>query len=340
MKIVVRGANWIGDAVMTIPALRRLRQIFDGAEITLYTRSWAEGIFRDAGFIDRIITINAGGNSAKELFREAGTLRKERFDLSILFPNSFESALVSRLANIPRRFGYSKEGRRLLLSDPIRIPEWKNDRHEIFYYLHLVAAVEKSFFGSVELNEAEPQFELDISSERKNKARNLLKNNGVDLDKKLVVFVPGSTNSRAKRWGAKNYAELSSLFQSELGIKVLLIGAADELDVSKKIAEHCDVKPVILTGQTDLSESAAILSLADLLVSNDTGPAHISAAVGAKTIVIFGPTNPKTTLPWGSEMIRVDVDCSPCMLRDCPIDHRCMTRITPEMVFEKAVSML
>ena len=122
--------------------------------------------------------------------------------------------------------------------------------------------------------------------------------------------------------------------------EVILIGDRSELDVSIEVVEKSIIKPVNLTGKTSLAESTAVLSLCDLLVSNDTGPAHISAALGTKTIVIFGPTNPKTTHPIGAEIIRKEVDCSPCMLRDCPIDHRCLTRISADEIFEKCEKLL
>ncbi|MET0751910.1 MAG: glycosyltransferase family 9 protein, partial [Pyrinomonadaceae bacterium] len=148
MKILVRGTNWIGDAVMTIPALRELRRIFPGAEISLHTRSWARGIFQDAEFIDEILTFETENSKIKIVLEQSNILKDENFDLAVLFPNSLESALIARLAKIPKRFGYAKDGRSFLLSDAVEIPEWKNERHEVFYYLNLVAEIEKSYFGT------------------------------------------------------------------------------------------------------------------------------------------------------------------------------------------------
>jgi heptosyltransferase-2 len=125
-----------------------------------------------------------------------------------------------------------------------------------------------------------------------------------------------------------------------LNTNVILVGTKDELDVSKEVFEKAEKKLIILTGKTSLAEAVAILSEIDMLISNDMGLAHIAPAVGTKTIVIFGPTNEKTTQPIGSEIIRKPVECAPCMLRDCPIDHRCMTRISADEVFEKAISIL
>ncbi len=340
MKILVRGTNWIGDAVMTIPALRELRRIFPGAEISLHTRSWARGIFQDAEFIDEILTFETTKPKIKIVLEQSNILKEKNFDLAVLFPNSLESALIARLAKIPRRFGYAKDGRSFLLSDAVEIPEWKRERHEVFYYLNLVAEIEKSYFSAQTVLENEPRVDLNVSEERRIEVRKILEENGVDLSKKTVALGVGSTNSRAKRWQAESYAKLNDRLQNDLNANVVLVGTKDELDVSNEVFEKAGKKPVILTGKTNLAQAVAILSEIDLLVSNDMGLAHIAPAVGTQTIVIFGPTNGKTTQPIGSEIIRKPVECSPCMLRDCPIDHRCMTRISADEVFEKAKEIL
>lgn len=336
----MRGTNWVGDAVMTIPAIRELRRIFPAARITLYTRTWAEGIFRDAALFDEILTFDKSRSKIKDTLSQAKELRKHNFDLAVLFPNSFETALVAKMANIPRRFGYAKEGRSFLLTDSVEIPSWKNERHEVFYYLNLAAEIEREYFDRETVFENEPRIDLKVSGERRAAARKFLEKSGVDLSKKTVALGVGSTNSRAKRWHAESYAKLNDLLQTELNANVVLVGARDEAEVSSEVFAKSEKKPIILTGKTNLAEAVAILSEVDLLVSNDMGLAHIAPATGTKTLVIFGPTNEKTTQPIGSEIIRKNVECAPCMLRDCPIDHRCMTRISAEEVFEKVKIIL
>ena len=339
MKILVRGTNWVGDAVMTIPALRELRRIFPDAQITLHTRSWAEGIFRDAEFIDQILTFDKTKSKIKDALAQAKELRKHEFDLAVLFPNSFETALVAKLARAARRFGYAKESRSFLLTNAVEIPVWKNERHEVFYYLNLVAEIEKQYFGTATTLENPPKTDLAVSDERRRAARAFLEESGVDFLKQTVALGVGSTNSRAKRWSPASYARLNDLLQTESGVNVVLVGAKDEVEVAAEVYEKSVEKPIVLTGTTNLAEAVGVLAEIDLLVSNDMGLAHIAPAVGTATIVIFGPTNEKTTRPVGSEIIRNPVDCAPCMLRDCPIDHRCMTRISPEEVFERAKSI-
>ena len=336
MKILVRGTNWIGDAVMTIPALRELRRVFPSAKITLYTRSWARGIFEDADFIDEILTFEKTDSKIKDVLAQAKFIKRGNYDLAVLFPNSFESALVAKLGVIPKRFGYAKDKRAFLLTDAVPVPAWKNERHEVFYYLNLVAEIEKGIVGTETVLKNNPHFELAVSDERKISARKFLSENGIDSTKLIVAFGVGSTNSRAKRWHAESYAKLNDKLQNELNAEVILVGAKDELDVANEVFEKSEKKPTILTGKTDLAEATAILSDVDLLVSNDMGLAHIAAVLGTKTLVIFGPTNPKTTRPWNAEIIYKQVECAPCMLRDCPIDHRCMTQISANEVFERA----
>jgi heptosyltransferase-2 len=334
MKIVVRGTNWVGDAVMTIPALRQLRRVFPDSEITLHTRAWASGIFQDADFIDEILPFETENSNFKTVLAQAKILRERKFDLAVVLPNSFQSALVTKLGKAETRIGYATDKRSVLLTDALPVPVWKNERHEIFYYLNIVAEIEKRFFGETKVWEIEPQFDLRVSEKRKVEARGFMEERGVDLSKKTIAFAAGSTNSRAKRWHTESFAELNDRILSELNANVVLIGSVEELDISLEIAEKSKLKPIVLTGKTSLADVTAILSVCDLIVSNDTGPAHISAALGTKTLVIFGPTNPRTTQPWNSEIIYKNVECSPCMLRDCPIDHRCMTRISAEEVFQ------
>ena len=338
MKILVRGTNWIGDAVMSIPALRELRRIFPDSQITLHTRSWDDGLFRDVDFIDELVTFDKHRWKIKDVYDNSQFLRDDKYELAVLLPNSFESALTYFLTRIPRRIGYNKDVRGLLLTDPIAVPEWKNRKHEVFYYLNLVAEVERRVLGRDTVSQAIPNTDLNISDERKNEARRQLTNFGVDLSKKTIALGVGSTNSRAKRWPAERYAEMNDKLQTEMDVNVLLVGSKAEMDVSDEVIKLCLRPPVNLTGATDLAEAVAILSEIDLLISNDMGLAHIAPAVGTRTIAIFGPTNSETTRPFSyhAQVIRKEVECSPCMLRDCPIDHRCMTRISVDEVFEAA----
>jgi heptosyltransferase-2 len=341
-RVVVRGVNWIGDAVMTVPALRELRRVLPAAHITLATRSWAESLFADADFLDDLLIYDRRPRDLRAVARQTREWRRRRFDLALLFQNAFEAALIAATARVPLRMGYATDGRSALLTHALPIPHWRAERHEIFYYLNLVAELERLLYGASSVEEHEPQFSLNISEARKAQAREFLLSQGIGKDEMLVALCPGSTNSRAKRWPAERYAALADRFIAEAGANVLLIGSADELDVSLEVQAKMQHRPVMLTGQTDLAQAVAVLSLADILITNDTGPAHIASALNRPTLVIFGPTDPRTTRPFSpvAEIVRHPPECAPCMLRDCPIDHRCMTAITPDEVFSRAVAMM
>jgi heptosyltransferase-2 len=341
-RVVVRGANWVGDAVMTVPALRELRRLLPRAHVTLATRPWAKDIFDGADFINDLLIIDDKARGVRSFVQQVRQWRARRFDLAVLFPNSIESALVAFTARVPARVGYSTQSRGEFLTHPLDVPAWRSTRHEIYYYLNIVNELERALGGDALSDEREPQFALDVSDARRAGALAILERHGVDLSRPLVALCPGSTNSRAKRWHAERYAALADRLITEAGASVILIGAREELDVTREVLAAMRQKPVVLTGETTLAESTAILSLTSLLVTNDTGPAHLASALGCPALVIFGPTNPLTTRPFApnAEIIRRPPDCAPCMLRDCPIDHRCMTAITVEDVFARCLARL
>jgi heptosyltransferase-2 len=230
----------------------------------------------------------------------------------------------------------------MLLTSAYPLPDWHESRHEVFYYLNIISHLEKELTGTTTSGQQPPDASLTLSDERKAGARNLLHGLGLRDEQLLVALCPGSINSRAKRWPAERFADLADRLIKELDAQVILIGSSAEQDVSAEVERQMKLVPVTLTGKTSLSELVAVLSQADLLITNDTGPAHIAAAVGTPTLVIFGPTNPVTTRPFSdvAEMLRQPPDCAPCMLRDCPIDHRCMTAIASDEVYRRAAAML
>jgi heptosyltransferase II len=338
-RVVVRGTNWVGDSLMTIPALRALRRVLPDAHITLVIRPGTRGIFSDADFIDEILVYDR--KNAFSVVPQVREWKRRHFDLAVLFQNAFEAALIPFLAGVPLRLGYATESRQALLTRPLQLPDWRASRHEVFYYLYLITALEQMLFGRSTVCEAEPDASIQISETRKAQAAEMLRAHGVSEEDAVVAICPGSINSRAKRWPAESYANLADrLIENKR--RVLLIGSKDETDVSEDVTRRMRQQPIVLTGKTTLDQITAVLDRADLIVTNDTGPAHIGAALGRPTIVIFGPTNPLTTRPFAPEavVLRNPPECAPCMLRDCPIDHRCMTAITVDEVFEQSHTLL
>jgi lipopolysaccharide heptosyltransferase II len=338
-RVVVRGTNWVGDSIMTVPALRALRRVLPEAKITLVIRPGTKGIFAEADFVDEALVYDRKG--ALSAIGQVREWRRREFDLAVLFQNAFEAALIPFLAGVPVRLGYATESRQALLTHPLALPDWRSSRHEVFYYLYLITALEQMLFGRSTECEVEPDASIHVSASRKLEAVELLRAHGVSEVDSVVAICPGSINSRAKRWPAESFSALADrLIDSRR--KVLLIGSKDEVNVADDVLRRMRQRPIVLTGKTSLDQITAVLDRADLIVTNDTGPAHIGAALGRPTIVIFGPTNPLTTRPFspGAEVLRHPPDCAPCMLRDCPIDHRCMTAITVDEVFERSHALL
>lgn len=334
-RVVVRIPNWVGDAVMAVPALRNLRDLLPHAHVTVVARPGAADILADADFVDEVLVYDRKGLAS--VWHQIRDWRRRKFALALLFQNAFEAAVIPFVAGVPTRIGYGTERRGFLLTHSLPLPAWKDERHESFYYMNIVAEAERVLTGRSASETAPPRFDLHVSAERKQEALQSLRDQGATVSGPLAVLCPGSVNSRAKRWPAERYAALGDLL-IESGITVVLIGSPGELDVSMQVCASAHHRPIVLTGKTTVGEATAVISIADVLISNDTGPAHLGAALHTPTIVIFGPTNPLTTYPFGdsAELIRRPPDCAPCMLRDCPIDHRCMTAIAPEEVFAHA----
>jgi heptosyltransferase-2 len=341
-RVVVRGTNWVGDSIMTIPALRELRRILPSARITLATRSWSKGLFEDADFVDDIMLTGTRDRSFGTLRREISDWRAGNFDLAVMFTNSFQSAFVANRARIKHRIGYATEKRGFLLTRPVKVPDWHNQSHEVFYYLNIISELESILYGSSQVFDHEPISSLPVGVEKLRTASDVLTALGLPVGKRLVMICPGSTNSRAKRWPSDRFAAVADMVVNRLNAAVIFVGAPDELEVTNEVVSLMKNPAFVLTGKTDISELAPILSLADVVVTNDTGPAHIAAALNRPTVVIFGPTDPVTTRPYSANsiVVREPPDCAPCMLRDCPIDHRCMTRIDPEAVQKIIAGML
>ncbi len=323
---------------MSVPALRELRRLFPQAHITLASPSGTADIFVEADFAD---SVWISERSMLSTFHDAREWRRRRFDLAVLFQNAFAAAATAFMARVPVRIGYDADRRGFLLTKSLSLPDWRSTRHESFYYLNIVAELERNLIGTSSVDTVEPRFDLRVSNERRDEARRILNEAGAQVDKPVAIICPGSINSRAKRWPAERFGAVADRL-IDSGTNVVMIGSPGELDVSKEVAAGATRKPIILTGQTTVAQAVAIISIGDLLLSNDTGPAHIGAALNTPTLVIFGPTNPLTTYPLSAsaEMIRRPPDCAPCMLRDCPIDHRCMTAITPHEVFERAIALM
>jgi lipopolysaccharide heptosyltransferase II len=331
-RIVVRGPNWIGDAVMSEPALSALRRLFPQAELTLLVKPAVAELFKGHPDVSRILVYDDRGQHAglTGKWRLANELRRGRFDLAILFQNAFEAALLAFLAGIPRRYGYATDGRRLLLSDPVPRPGRTVITHQVHYYLEMLRPL------GCEEGAKSPRLVLFREEEAAMAKR--LAESGVGSSESLIGLNPGSTYGGAKRWLPERFAETADRLAGQSGAKVLIVGARGEETLARAIAEKIQARTVVLSGQTSVRELMAAVKRCSVFVTNDTGPMHIAAAFGVPVVAVFGPTDWRTTAPFGAghTLVRQPVDCSPCLLRECPIDHRCMTRVTVDEVYHAA----
>src|SRR5258708_5090590 len=246
-RVVVRVPNWVGDAVMAVPALRELRRILPHAHITLVSRPATADIFIDADFFDEVLVYDRA--SLASTWNQAREWRRRQFDLAFLFQNAFQAAAIAFLARVPTRIGYSTERRGLLLTHSLPLPAWKDERHESFYYLNLVTELETFLSGTPQAEPTKPRFDLRVSDHRKRKAFQLLQEHGARSNAPLTVICPGSINSRAKRWPVERYADLADRL-ADSGSNVALIGSPAELDVSNEVCKHARSRPIVLTGKT------------------------------------------------------------------------------------------
>jgi lipopolysaccharide heptosyltransferase II len=352
-RIIVRGANWIGDAVMTLPALERLRLSFPRSHIALLATPLTTGLFENSPFVDEVLEYRRREDGSRAFVEAVRLMRARRFDLAALFQNAFEAALLAWSGGASSRVGFAAQGRGPLLTHKLRRGLRHRGRHQVHDYLDVVAECERAFLGGnleSRISNLEPQIQnplpsLTASLAQRRAAEALLRRAGVDSNSgPLIALNAGATNSRAKRWPEDRFAALADRLTESLGSRVVFIGAASERDAAGRIIRQMKRRGAVnLAGETDMTELIGALDACDLLISNDTGPAHVAAALGRPTLTIFGPTNEFETAPRGAraEAIRAEgVECARCMLRDCPIDHRCMTRVAPSEVFERALKLL
>lgn len=336
-RVMVRVPNWVGDAVIAVPALRELRRVLGQSHVTFVARPWVAGLFDGEGLADAVIPVEDARGTAsyvKEFIRTIRLVRRERFDLAVLLQNAFGAALLARAGGARFIAGYPTDARRWLLDLAVGFePDYKA-RHQVFYYLNIVARLEQTLVGEshVDFENAFPR--LQATEQQKGRARELLDAVGDSF----VVINPGATNSRAKQWLAERFAETADRLAARDGFRPVIVGTVGDIHTANEVASRMKTPALVLAGKTSIAELKGVLALASLVISNDTGTAHVSAALGVPTVVVFGPTDHTSTRPFSdvAAVVRHQVECSPCMLRDCPIDHRCMTRVEVDQVYHAA----
>jgi len=338
-KIMVRAPNWIGDAVMSLPALEALRAQYLGAEIVVVAKPWVSEIFDHHPAVTRQIVYDAGGEhrGARGLWKLARALRAERFDAAILFQNAFHAAWMALLAGIPVRIGYARDGRRALLTRAIETPPAAAYGHHVYYYLQLLFRA-----GVIPKFEPVEEVRLGVGKAERAWARKHLESLGYHGPRLFVGLSPGASFGPAKRWPLERFADVADRLIGALGADVLIFGSAGERALAEAIAAEMEHTPTIVAGATSLGQLMALFAQCRLIVTNDSGPMHLAAALGVPLVAVFGSTNQRATGPLGAHVrvVKRPVPCSPCGRRECPIDFRCMTGVTVESVHRAALEVV
>ncbi len=326
-RILVFVPNWVGDAVMATPAIAALRRRFPGAKIVALARPYVSGVLSGLADLDEIrglSSLNSGG-SVVSLVSDARALRGEGYDLAVLFTNSFRTAGFALAAGVKARLGYGRDGRSFLLTRRVRPVMKEGDfapRPMIDYYLELVAVVGADI--------SDRKMKLAVDDAETASATEALSRHGFDGGRPLALVNPGAAFGSAKCWPVENFATLADELSAK-GYAVMVITSPRDRAIGEAVERLAKgVKPMIESDIT-LGTMKGIVARSAVLVTNDSGPRHIGAALGAPVVTIMGPTDPRwSATDYEREILLMkDVECAPCMLRTCPKDHRCMTLIEP-----------
>lgn len=334
-KILVRVPNWIGDAVICLPALEALKALYPASAISVLARARTAPLFIEHPSVEEVLLYDKEGrhNGFKGRLKLAKELRKRKFDLAVLFQNAFEAALVALLAGIPERVGYARDLRGSLLTKSLKASGEITKKHQVYYYLNIVEAL-----GAKAPDAPVPV--LYVSEDEERKADELLASLSVDSDRTLIGVAPGASYGPAKRWPAEKFAAVLGKVAEESGALTLIFGGPDDKADASALADKLGGDYIDLAGKTDLRGFIALAGRLSLFLTNDSGPMHITAALGVPTVAIFASTEPKLTGPLGPvvSVASSAVDCRPCFKRECDgRDYECMDDIGVEEVLKEAL---
>ena len=357
-RLIIRAPNPLGDAIMSLPAMAAVRAVLGDRTLIVAAAASVAPLFEEitAAAPNQILTLDKP--------REAAQLREAGADAILLFTNSFRTAWDGRRARIARRLGYRAHGRSLLLTQAIKKPRQRV--HQSEYYLHLVRqlgfvdgrglqapALQPRIGSPGRVESGVPESaapgpsgpggsSIHITPETRHRVDAFLKTVGVDRSAPLVGFAPGAAYGHAKRWPPDRVAQVIARLGAR-GVTCVMVGAGADRDAGREIESTLPAgsRVVNLIGRTDLRLLTGLLASCHAFVSNDSGAMHLAAAVGVPVAAIFGPTDERVTAPLGDHDVIVhQVFCRPCMLRDCPIDHRCMRRVSVDTVFDAVARRL
>ena len=335
MTTLVFAPNWLGDAVMALPAIADIRRQSGAGRLLVAARPAVSGLMRLVDGIDGVLTLEGTGGLAavRSLGRDIEMIRASKADVAILLPNSMHAAVVARRAGIAETWGYARDLRRVLLSRAVARPPGL--LHQVDYYRHLVSALGFANGSRVPA--------IRVPAAAIESARWMLADRGWTGSGPLVGVAPGAAYGGAKRWPAQRFAALIATLTRDQGFGCVLVGSSADSTAAVAIEEELGKistptaagTVINMVGRTDLAQLCGVLAHTSAFVSNDSGAMHVAAAVGVPVAALFGPTDERVTAPVGSRataVLTAPAWCRPCMLRECPLDHRCLSRLTVDRV--------
>ena len=335
-RVLIRGTNWIGDVVMTLPAVAAVRKTWPTARISVLAKPWVAEVYRLSEDVDDVIVFQEPGHHAGigGKLRLARELRGIGFDCAILLQNAIEAAIIAGLAGIPFRAGYNSDGRGLLLTHAVRRTKAIRRVHQIDYYIEMVRALG--------CTPAARDVRLHPGRDYDGLAEALLNRFGIAENRLLIGIAPGAAYGPAKKWSPERFAAVADRLIDDTGGQTILFGSGGDRESTAAVQGSARHSLIDIAGMTNLKEAIALIARCSLFISNDSGLMHVAGALGVPTIALFGSTNPATTSPVGekSVIIHHDVDCSPCLKPVCPTDFRCMEMIGVEEVCAAARKLL
>jgi heptosyltransferase-2 len=320
-RLLVRAPNWVGDVVLSLPALRDLRRSLPAARLEVLARPWVAELYGAVPEVDAVV-------ESRGLAADSAALRG-RFDACVLLPNSFASALAPWRAGIPERWGYATDARGLLLTRSCRVPASARGRSQVYYYRAMLEGLGLAVSGPPDATLACPQAWAEAGQA-------LLGHAGP-----WIGVNPGAFYGTAKRWLPERFAAAAALVARRTGARIAIVGARSERPLAQEIAAQLGGSARVLCGETTLAGLVGVLKRLSLLLTNDSGPMHLAAALGTPLVAVFGSTDWTETAPVSerARVVREQTECAPCGLRECPIDHRCMTRVAVGRVAEAGLAL-
>jgi len=326
---------------MSLPALQALRQRYPASQISILARPWVAGLYARESFCDEVIPYDAprGWRGINAKRRLAVELRRRHFDCAVLLQNAFEAAVMARWALIPTRIGYDRDGRGWLLTHPIPVPgPGEVNAHQRFYYLELLKRA-----GLIEAYSPTAPIRLSGALAAAEAGREWLHN--AAMGDWVIGISPGAAYGGAKRWLPERFAMAAVQLAAEHDASVAVFGSQTEQEMCEAVRTlvvSAGVKCENFAGVTTLPRLIEMVAACRLFLTNDSGAMHIASALGVPTVAVFGATDDQATGPTGdlSRVVREAVECSPCLLRECPIDHRCMTGVSAGSVVSAASELI